>query len=98
MGFKTLKTGTAHLIVKRYVGPFWARRKWLDKTQWFDEEELQKIQLNLLRRLIHHCYSSVPYYRQLMDERGIGVNDIMTVDDLKKFPILTKNDVLQAGT
>jgi len=98
MGFKTLKTGIAHLIVKRYVGPFWARRKWLNKTQWFNEEELQKIQLNLLRRLIHHCYSSVPYYRQLMDERGIGVNDIMTVDDLKKFPILTKNDVLQAGT
>ena len=97
MNFALLAQGAAHLVVKRYAGRFWIRRQWLKKTQWFNESELKGIQLKLLKQLINHCYSTVPYYKCLMDERGIKVESINSLEDIKQFPILTKTDVLQAG-
>ena len=97
MSIKAMTTGAAHLLVKRYIGPFWIRRRWLNKTQWLSNPELQKIQLKLLRRLVRHCYTSVPYYRRLMDERGITVDSVRTQEDIKKFPIINKKKVLEAG-
>jgi phenylacetate-CoA ligase len=32
-----------------------------------------------------------------MDKRGIGIESIKNLDDIKQFPVLTKKDVLQAG-
>jgi len=97
MSIKAIANGAAHLLIKRYAGPFWVRRRWLNKTQWLSSPELQKIQLKLLRRLVCHCYTSVPYYRRLMDERGISVDTIRTLEDIKKFPIINKKKILQAG-
>jgi len=89
--------GMQNLLVRRYMGPFWIRRQWLKKTQWLSKSELEEIQLKLLKKLINHCYNTVPYYRQLMDERAIKTQDINTLEDIQKFPILTKQDVLNAG-
>lgn len=97
MNCKVIANGFSKLLVKRIAGPFWLRRRQLSKTQWFDKLELQELQLKLLKRLIGHCYRTVPFYRSLMDNRGIKVEDISTLDDIKKFPILTKKDVLEAG-
>jgi phenylacetate-CoA ligase len=97
MNFGVLAKGAAHLIVKRYVGPFWIRRQWLKKTQWMNESELKEIQLKLLKKLVHHCYDTVPYYKTLMDQRGISVDSIKVLEDISLFPILTKNDVICAG-
>ena len=97
MNCKVLVKGAAHLIVKRFLGPFWIRRQWLKKTQWLRKDELNQIQLKLLKRLILHCYKTVPFYRQLMDEQSISVKSIKTLDDIKQFPILSKKEVLTAG-
>jgi phenylacetate-CoA ligase len=97
MTIKAMTIGATHLIVKRYAGPFWIRRRWLNKTQWLSYPELQKIQLKLLKRLVRHCYDSVPYYRRLMRERAISVDSIETLDDITKFPVINKRDVLKAG-
>ncbi len=97
VNFKVIANGFSNLLVKRIVGPFWLRRRQLAKTQWFDKLELQELQLKLLMRLIKHCYRTVPFYRNLMDDRGIKVGDIKTLNDIKKFPILKKKDVLKAG-
>lgn len=89
--------GAFTLITKRFAGPFWIRRKWLNMTQWFGKEQLDEIQFNLLRRLVRHCYLSVPYYRKLMNERGINAENIKALEDINQFPILTKKDVIRAG-
>lgn len=94
MNFQILTKGAAHLIVKRFLGPFWIRRRWLDRTQWLSKLELEKIQLKLLKTVVRHCYRSVPYYRNLMDRRGIKVESIKRLDDIEQFPILTKKEVL----
>lgn len=97
MNFKIASKGAANLIIKRFSGPFWVRRRWLNRTQWLSCSELKDIQLKLLVRMVRHCYATVPYYRRLMDERGITVESIKTSDAIKQFPILHKKDVLAAG-
>jgi phenylacetate-CoA ligase len=97
MNLKVISEGAANLFLKRFAGPFWIRRGWLNKTQWLSGRELEKLQLKLLKRLISHCYQTVPYYKKLMDERCIRAEAIRTLDDIKLFPILKKKDILQAG-
>jgi phenylacetate-CoA ligase len=97
MNMSILKTGFAHCILKRWTGPFWLRRQWLEKTQWYSPEQIEQMQLVLLKKLITHCYKTVPYYRRFMIAKGIRPEAIKTLDDIRRFPILTKQDVLEAG-
>jgi len=46
-----------------------------------------------LRLMIEHCYSNVPYYTELFEKLGLTPSDIKTGEDLKKLPILSKNDI-----
>ncbi|MGB8952302.1 MAG: hypothetical protein WCC06_06520 [Candidatus Aminicenantales bacterium] len=46
-----------------------------------------------LRRLIHHAYRNVPYYKELFDKAGIKPEDIRTADDLKHLPLTSKQDL-----
>jgi phenylacetate-CoA ligase len=48
-----------------------------------------------LRDMIRYIYKT-PFYRRIMDEQGLTPSDIITVDDLKKLPILSKQDILDA--
>lgn len=56
-------------------------------------EEIVAIQDAKLRRLVHHCYDSVPYYTHLFDRLGIKPKDIQGINDLEKLPILTKQTI-----
>lgn len=62
----------------------------LQESQWWSKEQLIEYQSEKLRNLIIHVYRNVPYYREVMDERCLKPNDIQTVEDLKKLPVLTK--------
>jgi phenylacetate-CoA ligase len=97
MNCKVIAKGALTLLTKRFAGPFWIRRRWLNKTQWISLSELQEIQIRLLKKLIRHCYNSVPFYRKIMDERAIKVESIRSLENIKQFPILTKQQVLTAG-
>lgn len=69
--------------------------KELEETQWWSNKELQEMQNKKLQSLIKHAYANVPYYRKIFNERGLVDNDIQTVNDLYKLPILTKDDIRQ---
>jgi phenylacetate-CoA ligase len=43
-----------------------------------------------VRELISHCYANVPYYRRVMEDRRLRPDDIRSVADLQKLPLLTK--------
>jgi phenylacetate-CoA ligase len=97
MNCKVIAKGATSLLVRRFAGPFWLRRRELARTQWWSQEDLEVLQLRLLRRLILHSYNTVPYYRKLMDGLSIKAEDIRKLDDIGRFPLLTKKDVLHAG-
>lgn len=56
-------------------------------------EVLHYIQSKRLRKLVERCYNNVPLYKQRMDEVGILPGDIKDIDDVKKLPFTTKQDL-----
>ncbi|MDR3270621.1 MAG: phenylacetate--CoA ligase [Peptococcaceae bacterium] len=59
-------------------------------------EQLRKIQEEKLIHLVSRVYENVPYYRQMMDEKGVKPRDIQSLDDIAKLPFLSKNDLKEA--
>lgn len=83
--------------LKRAVGPYQRQRKWLEQTQWYSAEELESLQLKLLKELITHAYETVPFYRNIMNEAGFDPSGICSLEDIQRFPILSKEDIRAAG-
>jgi phenylacetate-CoA ligase len=57
------------------------------------KKQVKKYQSSRLKSLIRHAYNTVPYYRRLFDERRLTPKDIKSSEDLKKIPILTKDNI-----
>jgi phenylacetate-CoA ligase len=66
------------------------------KTQWYSDEQMQAYQLEKLQKLVTHCYDNVPYYTKIMDLKGISPHDVISIDIIKSFPILTK-EIIKAN-
>ena len=56
-------------------------------------DELRYIQNERLRETVERVYFNVPYYRHRMQESGLGPEAVSTLEDLKKLPFTTKNDL-----
>lgn len=56
-------------------------------------EDMRKLQEERFVKQVRHVYENVPYYRQLLTEKGITPDDITSLDDIKKLPFLTKTDL-----
>jgi phenylacetate-CoA ligase len=66
---------------------------WNRHFECMDREELHSVQGERLRETVERVYFHVPYYRQKMQERGLGPENIQSLDDLSKLPFTTKNDL-----
>lgn len=65
----------------------------LKRSQWLSAADMKKLQEMKLRALVQHSYRHVPFYREMMDNLGLGPKDIQTVEDLQKLPLLSKQAV-----
>ena len=59
-------------------------------------EEIKKLQSEKLVKQVRHVYDNVPYYRNLMDEKGVKPEDIHGIEDLHLLPFLSKADLRDA--
>ena len=59
-------------------------------------EDMKKLQSEKLVKQVKHVYENVPYYKNLMDEKGVKPEDIKGIEDLHKLPFLTKADLRDA--
>jgi len=75
---------------RRYNRTFWNALTFLEQSQWWSLAEQQAYRREQLRRIIRHAYETVPYYREVFDERRLVPDDIRDVEDLPKLPILEK--------
>jgi phenylacetate-CoA ligase len=64
--------------------------RYLEETSHWSTSELRELQTGLLRRLLRHAHRHTAYYRRVMDERGMRVEDITSVADLAKLPLLDR--------
>jgi len=54
--------------------------------------ELEKLQLERLKKTVQHCMNS-EFYQKRFAEMGITPDDIQSLDDVKKLPFTTKEDL-----
>jgi len=59
-------------------------------------EELQALQLEGLKWTVNHAYHGSPAYRKKLEGVGVGPDDIRSLDDLRRLPFTTAQD-LQEG-
>ena len=71
----------------------------VDSCQYFNEAmetmsrvEIEALQLKRLQATIEHCMQS-PFYKKRFEEIGLKPSDIKTLDDLRKIPFTTKQDL-----
>lgn len=64
--------------------------KELSVRENWSEKEWQDYQNSLFVSFVNHCYSNVPYYRDLFDKIKLKPDDIKSVKDITKIPVLTK--------
>ena len=58
--------------------------------------QIVAIQNEKIVKQVKHVYENVPYYRNLMDEKGVTPEDIKGIEDIKKLPFLSKADLREA--
>ena len=63
-----------------------------DMNTW-SREKIKVWQEAQLQRIVHQAYEHTVYWRRVFDERGLKPSDIQTAEDLKKLPIITKDDI-----
>jgi phenylacetate-CoA ligase len=59
-----------------------------------DRAELQALQLRRLNRQIDRLRATNPFYRDLWDRAGLAAEPLRSVDDLRRLPVIDKQDVL----
>lgn len=70
-----------------------SKKYWNEEIETIPREELEAYQLEQLKVQITEAYEHSPYYRKRFEEAGVTPDDLQSLDDLLKFPILTKHDV-----
>lgn len=69
----------------------------LMKSQFWANGEITEFQNSRLKILIKHAIETVPYYTEMFKNYRLNVDDIQTVSDLEKIPILTKAIIKNEG-
>ena len=64
--------------------------QYLHTTEHWSIEALRDLQLGLLRRLLRHAYMHTAYYRDLMDTAELRPEDVSSVEDLARLPLLDR--------
>jgi phenylacetate-CoA ligase len=62
-----------------------------EEYETMPREALEAIQLRRLQRTIARVYSKVPYYKKRFDEVGLKVDDVKSLDDLRRLPFTYKD-------
>ena len=69
----------------------------LEQSQYWTADELAEAQFKQLAILVDHAYRTVPYYRDLFDNRGIDPVRIATPAEWSKLPLLSRRDLQVRG-
>lgn len=66
----------------------------LCRTQWYEPERIRDLQFNKMRLLIAYAYDHIPFYRSRFQAEGLLPGDINSLEDIKKIPPLSRQDVI----
>lgn len=64
-----------------------------DPIEKASRDEISALQLERLKWSVKHAYDNVPHYKNSYDEAGVHPDDIKSLSDLSKFPLVRKKHV-----
>lgn len=64
-----------------------------EEFETLPREALEALQLKRLQQVVQRVYHMVGFYRRSFDEAGIMPDDIRSLNDLKRLPFTTKQDL-----
>lgn len=62
------------------------------ELETMSRDEIKKLQLERLQQTVRHCMNS-PFYKKRFEEAGLKPEDIQSLDDVRKIPFTTKQDL-----
>jgi len=79
------------------AAPLMALLHYMEESQWFSSEELEKHQHEQLNLLLEYGYKHSPSFKERMLAAGLAPGDISNREGLSRLPVLTRRDVRMAG-
>lgn len=67
-----------------------------EEIETASRETIEQWQNEGLVNVVKRVYENVPYYRDMMDKKGVKPEDIQSTADLPKLPFITKDDLREA--
>lgn len=66
---------------------------WQPEIERMDREALEQLQLERLEATLTRVYRTLPFYRQRLDAAGVDPDAVRSVEDLRRVPFTTKEDL-----
>ena len=66
---------------------------WKEQIECMDSTGLKALQSDHLKKLIPYIYHNCPVYREKLDAAGVAPGSIESIDDIKRLPFTTKEDM-----
>ena len=67
--------------------------KTLDPIELASRDEISSLQLQRMKWSVRHAYNNVPFYKQKFESVGVHPDHLVGLEDIKKFPLTTKQDL-----
>jgi phenylacetate-CoA ligase len=64
-----------------------------EEFETLPREALEALQLKRLQQVAQRVYHTVGFYKRAFDEAGVTPDDIQTLEDIRKLPFTTKQDL-----
>lgn len=66
---------------------------WKEDVECAERAELKALQSDHIKKLIPYIYQHCPVYQKKLDALGVRPDDIASIDDIKRLPFTTKEDM-----
>lgn len=78
---------------QRYGGNYQEIYNQLIESDKWSQGQVKRYKEGNIRKILEHAYETTPFYRSFFDKHGVKPSDFVEMEDIKKFPILTKEMV-----
>lgn len=65
----------------------------LEKSQYYNYDNIKKIQYCNLKNILIHAYNNVPFYKKRFDAVKFNPNKFKDISEINRIPYLTKKDI-----
>lgn len=89
-------------LIRGVVAPLWAVKekssylqhlRLVERMHCWPIEKVREYQLQRLRSIVRHAFEQTDYYHERLSGTGISPQSIISLADLQRLPLLTKDDI-----